>query len=131
MCFLVTITSAKVTQPEIRDAIEGFTSKSGVLLRTHKNDIFMTGPDGDCSCALLSEEADWGCDVWLLNDSFLADCAEAIKFIAACGAPEFTLTAMWQGDALKHNIDISTVMLADAFQKNEVRNFTEYHAKAK
>jgi len=91
----------------------------------------MTGPDGDCSCALLSEEADWGCDVWLLNDFFLQDCAEAIKFIAACGAPEFILTAMWQGDSVKQHVRISTGGMAEAFQKNEVRNFTEYHANAK
>lgn len=85
--------------------------------------------DGGCSCSLLAEDADWNRPVWALEGTVLEPLAAALQLLGR-EAGGFTFRAIWMGDEIETESELSLFQMLDEVRNNRVRNRHTYKVKA-
>ncbi len=83
---------------------------------------------GGCSCSLLSDNAGWSKPVWSLESEILEGLSSALEVLGK-EAGGFTLRALWIGDDVETESELSLSEMLDEIRGNRVRNRHTYKVR--
>lgn len=86
--------------------------------------------DGGCACGLLSDDADWNADTWLMRPEILEPLARTLQILADEGPATLFLEALWAGDAPLETARVTVTELVMLARSSRLGTRTRYEVSS-
>jgi cytochrome c5 len=133
MCLIMTVRLSESDAARARDIAAAANSPDAVevaaahrLFRRATRDLNICEPAQGCACSMLHDDADWGAPTWRMRLEVLPRLASTLAKIREHTSEPFTFQALWVGDDVSHERQLSVAELRDIVESDRIGTGTRY-----
>jgi hypothetical protein len=82
--------------------------------------------EGGCACSLLSDDADWNADAWVMRPEILEQLARTLEILSDEGPPNLFVEALWLGEAPSVTTSVTRSELVELARSSRLGTRTRY-----